>query len=625
MVSAELVKISDGNDANLQKEETKQSEPMFSVDDFFSTVRYGAKSHVNFILENAPFLVNRKDSKGYTATHWAAKRGDVEILRLLFDHGADLDTAASFDTQMVPIHWAASEGKMHALKFFLENRQDINVQDTNGCSPLVVATQYGQVDSVIYLAKNGADLGVKDMNGDSALHWAAYKGYMELVGVLSHLMPLELDVSDNFGQTPLHLAAMRGNYEVAEYLINFCKADWSKRDKNGLTPLELSMKKNQFKTEWIIRKCTSSNFISLLWSLGLKKLGDKRIWMYIIVGSDEIESSRWIWRVSFISNFIASFISIQYAINPLLADLYVMHVINGVMQIFWWMLFLLILFKSPGYVIDESPDGRSFRASKSLNAQAADALYPTKIADETGGSGGTKIYHPFSYDAALEIIGSDALLEADSKNSGSLKGRPSVKYPSVCHTCRVQRPLRSKHCRAARTCVHKFDHFCPYVFNTIGRDNYKFFVGILLWHLITYVGFLITTICLWSRTAFSGWFITFLIYSFLMFLMVFALANYHVSILLRNVTTNEDINKSKYSYLKDEFSMFSNPFDRGGPWPNAVDGCFPNGKQYYTRDQVMEDRQLEEQLRRQQQGRKAGNRIESEGYFEEAKTKLLDV
>lgn len=31
--------------------------------------------------------------------------------------------------------------------------------------------------------------------------------------------------------------------------------------------------------------------------------------------------------------------------------------------------------------------------------------------------------------------------------------------PAVCHTCRVRRVLRSKHCKIQRRCVYKFDHF----------------------------------------------------------------------------------------------------------------------------------------------------------------------
>ena len=58
-------------------------------------------------------------------------------------------------------------------------------------------------------------------------------------------------------------------------------------------------------------------------------------------------------------------------------------------------------------------------------------------------------YHPHSYDAALVLMGSDVALEEAT----------AVHLPPVCHTCRVQKPLRSKHCKVMRKCVCKFDHF----------------------------------------------------------------------------------------------------------------------------------------------------------------------
>lgn len=140
------------------------------------------------------------DAQGFSCVHWAAKRGDFEVLCQLQESGANLDMPASFDTQMRPIHWAASDGKLKSLKFLLDHRQDINAQDGNNCSPVIIAAQYGRVDAVVYLAKNGADLNQRDVNGDTALHWAAYKGFEEVVGAMMHLMPQFKDLPDNFGQ-----------------------------------------------------------------------------------------------------------------------------------------------------------------------------------------------------------------------------------------------------------------------------------------------------------------------------------------------------------------------------------------------------------------------------------------
>lgn len=132
--------------------------------------------------------------------HWAAKRGDYDMMACLESYGCALDAPASYETRMLPIHWAASEGKNAALKFLLDYRQDINAVDANNCSPLTIAAQYGHSHTCVYLIKNGADLQQTDQNGDTALHWAAYKGYEQIVGLILYFAPLQLNQPDTFGQ-----------------------------------------------------------------------------------------------------------------------------------------------------------------------------------------------------------------------------------------------------------------------------------------------------------------------------------------------------------------------------------------------------------------------------------------
>lgn len=57
----------------------------------------------------------------------------------------------------------------------------VEVADTKGCTPLIVASQYGQAMLVGYLIGKGASLTVTDREGDTALHWAAFKGDHALV------------------------------------------------------------------------------------------------------------------------------------------------------------------------------------------------------------------------------------------------------------------------------------------------------------------------------------------------------------------------------------------------------------------------------------------------------------
>ena len=49
-----------------------------------------------------------------------------------------------------------------------------------------------------------------------------------------------------------------------------------------------------------------------------------------------------------------------------------------------------------------------------------------------------------------------------------------------CRTCNFVKPARSKHCSICKVCVAKQDHHCIWVKACLGRDNYVYFLGLLL-------------------------------------------------------------------------------------------------------------------------------------------------
>ncbi|KAL1524571.1 hypothetical protein AB1Y20_019461 [Prymnesium parvum] len=58
----------------------------------------------------------------------------------------------------------------------------------------------------------------------------------------------------------------------------------------------------------------------------------------------------------------------------------------------------------------------------------------------------------------------------------------------LCPKTRMYRPLRSHYCSVTRRVVLNMDHFCPWVVNTVGFYNRKFFVLFLMYTLLS---------CLW--------------------------------------------------------------------------------------------------------------------------------
>ena len=50
----------------------------------------------------------------------------------------------------------------------------------------------------------------------------------------------------------------------------------------------------------------------------------------------------------------------------------------------------------------------------------------------------------------------------------------------LCKTCNIYKPARSNHCRKCDNCVELYDHHCPFVNSCIGKNNYKYFMSMVV-------------------------------------------------------------------------------------------------------------------------------------------------
>lgn len=53
--------------------------------------------------------------------------------------------------------------------------------------------------------------------------------------------------------------------------------------------------------------------------------------------------------------------------------------------------------------------------------------------------------------------------------------------PTFCHECNVWRPPRAHHCRRSNKCVIDFDHYCPWIGQSVGGNNHKHFITFLFY------------------------------------------------------------------------------------------------------------------------------------------------
>lgn len=98
-----------------------------------SVVNYATNSH-KYVMSATELLkwganVAAKLEDGSTALHWGALRGDLAMVQLFLDHGAEGDTKDQH--HRTALHWAASKGCKDVVQLLLTRTANINDVDLN--------------------------------------------------------------------------------------------------------------------------------------------------------------------------------------------------------------------------------------------------------------------------------------------------------------------------------------------------------------------------------------------------------------------------------------------------------------------------------------------------------------
>ncbi len=141
------------------------------------------------VIEGKPELVKsllalnanpkHRNKVGDSALMFAALGGNLEIVRLLVGHGAEINQSG-----WTSLHYCAWSGHTEVCKFLLDKGADIDAASENGTTPLMMAVRGGHMATVKLLVWEFAELEVRNQDGATALQWAL-KG--ERVEIVNHL------------------------------------------------------------------------------------------------------------------------------------------------------------------------------------------------------------------------------------------------------------------------------------------------------------------------------------------------------------------------------------------------------------------------------------------------------
>jgi hypothetical protein len=152
---------------------------------------------------------------GMTSLYDASAKGDVKVVQLLLDQGADVNQRNA--QHRTALDAASTEGNLEVAKLLIKYGADVNCRDKEGWTPLLDASLYGHRDIAELLLDNGADVNAKDQDLQTPLHHASWSRHLEVVSLILE-RGADVHVRDIDGHTPFGLASRIGARDIVQLL-----------------------------------------------------------------------------------------------------------------------------------------------------------------------------------------------------------------------------------------------------------------------------------------------------------------------------------------------------------------------------------------------------------------------
>ncbi|MBF0207372.1 MAG: ankyrin repeat domain-containing protein [Oligoflexia bacterium] len=192
-------------------------------------------------LSNVSTAFNRPNKSGKTPVHTLVEEGHFLSLQAVCD---DEGRVANLDAQDLngdtPLILAAKNGHENAAVLLLKKGINFNQQNVKQQTALFIACGRGDISFALRLLAVGARQEIIDQGGQIALHQAVLRGNQDLVRSLI-LARSNINAQDYRGFTPLHLAAIKGHVSIAALLLSH-GADISIRSFAGESCLDIVKK-----------------------------------------------------------------------------------------------------------------------------------------------------------------------------------------------------------------------------------------------------------------------------------------------------------------------------------------------------------------------------------------------
>ncbi|XP_053632069.1 uncharacterized protein [Cherax quadricarinatus] len=398
---------------------------------------------------------------------------------------------------------AVMVGNLPVIRLLLQYGADPNLRAQSGETAVHIACCRGLLNVVVTLLKHGGDPMVADGTGRVGIHCAAIAGSMMLVQYLAEVCEVNLEAEDNCGCTPLHIAAACGHLGLVKYLVQSKKVNRNKVDIEGNTSLHSAATGGVSGVCWAVIYPGSEQLLTTTNTAGLTPAQAARAstsispdclkwlerWTRQYERSSAVESPRWPWLIQLLTPATIFYIGILLSVFA--------------MPHHQWMVGM------PVFIVGLTVMARQQHRMKHP------VMWPNPI--YLGAYGGGLLSTLVCYFVGIEahrhepiivslimwstalchiiifyklVTGDPGVVRAEGPLQEVLRGVGEGVVRGYCSECQLASPPFSHHCRLCVECHHQMDHHCLFLNTCIAANNHWHFVIFIMSNMVLMVGFL---------------------------------------------------------------------------------------------------------------------------------------
>ncbi len=158
--------------------------------------------------------INVLDKNNAKRVHIAAEKGQIEVIKLLYAHGADIHARAHDGA--TPLHAAAFNGQVEVIKLLHALGADIHALNENGATPVLLAAYEGHLEAIETLHARGADINTPDKYGYTPVYTIVLNRERFSEGLRTKLIVKLCDLGANIN---IKVPSRRGHFSALDMMI----------------------------------------------------------------------------------------------------------------------------------------------------------------------------------------------------------------------------------------------------------------------------------------------------------------------------------------------------------------------------------------------------------------------